>query len=125
MSSLLVDTDVLIDHLRGVDEATAFLDQHLSHKIAVSVISRAEILAGVRTGEQEGTMALLELLEALPVTVEIADRGGEYRRLFGPSHGVLLPDALIAATASVSGLKLATRNERHYPMDDVTLVVPY
>jgi predicted nucleic acid-binding protein len=42
----------------------------------------------------------------------------------GQSHGVLIPDVLIAATAQVHGARLVTRNARHFPMLD-TLLVPY
>jgi predicted nucleic acid-binding protein len=58
------------------------------------------------------------------VDLDIARLGGAYRRRFGASHGVLIPDALIAATAQAHGARLVTRNARHFPMlDDV--LVPY
>jgi hypothetical protein len=60
----------------------------------------------------------------LDVTADIAQLGGFYRRDFRSSHVVTLLDALIAATAKVHGIRLVTRNVRHFPMlDDV--IVPY
>ena len=58
------------------------------------------------------------------MTADIAQLGGFYRRDVRSSHGVTLLDALIAATAKVHGIRLVTRNVRHFPMlDDV--IVPY
>jgi predicted nucleic acid-binding protein len=58
------------------------------------------------------------------VDLDIPRLGGAYRRRYGPSHGVLILDALIAATAQVHGAHLVTRNARHFPMLD-DLLVPY
>ena len=56
----------------------------------------------------------------VPVDAEIGRKAGEYLRLYRRSHGVELGDALIAATASAHGLKLWTRNRKHYPMREVS-----
>ncbi|MFZ3115096.1 MAG: PIN domain-containing protein [Syntrophales bacterium] len=50
-------------------------------------------------------------------------KAGLYRRQYGPSHGVGLADALIAATAEANDAKVATLNKTHFPMIEV--VVPY
>ncbi len=50
-------------------------------------------------------------------------KGGLYRRDYGPSHGVGLADALIAATAELHQAKFVTLNARHFPMVEVE--VPY
>jgi predicted nucleic acid-binding protein len=60
----------------------------------------------------------------VPVDLAVAVRGGLYRRDFGKSHSTGLADALIAATAELSGARLVTLNDRHFPMlSDV--IVPY
>jgi hypothetical protein len=66
----------------------------------------------------------LGLMEVVAVTPEIARLGGLWRRDYGKSHGTGLIDALIAATAEISGCTLATLNEKHFPMLEGVLV-PY
>jgi len=122
----LLDTDVLIDHLRGVPEAKALLlELAAAGSLAVSVITVAEIEAGTRDPEREQVEKLLSSLPGLPVDTAIARKAGHYRTQYAKTHGVLLPDALIAATAVLHGCKLYTLNSKHYPMDDINVVVPY
>lgn len=120
--SALLDTDVLIDHLRGREEARAFLlncfEAH--DTLYVSVITVSEIWAGMRDGEEDDTCSLLDLFQTVPVTNDIAVKAGLYRNRYGQSHGVLLPDALIAATAFEMDAVLYSYNIRLYPMEDVT-----
>ena len=119
MAGVLVDTDVLIDYLRGHPSAVRFVTGHIDDTI-VSAMSIAELYAGVR-GESEGPESLalvnfLDILRVEPVSREIARAGGLYRRDYGPSHGVGLADAVIAATAVAVDAALKTLNVRHYPM---------
>jgi predicted nucleic acid-binding protein len=104
VAELLVDTDVLADHLRGAREL-----QPGGDAISYSVITRAELFAG-RGDEEAGVERLLAPLRELGVEREIAERAGRLRR----EHGIPLPDALIAATALVHRLTLTTRNTRHF-----------
>jgi predicted nucleic acid-binding protein len=122
--SILLDTDVAIDHLRGHPNAIAFLSS-LTAQPLTSVVVVAELYAGVRDGvERAKLVTFLGSLTILPLTESIAIEGGLFRRQYGKSHNVGLPDALIAATAQHAGLQLATLNARHFPMlDDV--LVPY
>ena len=117
--SLLLDTDVLIDFLRGRDEAISFVSAR-SERIVMSSVSVAELYAGVR-GAREGTEQvalddLLGLFRVVPVTVDIGRLGGLYKRDYGASHGVGLADAIIAATATLEDAALETLNVKHYPM---------
>lgn len=113
---MLVDTDVLIDFLRGLPEARDFV-RDLPVDTAISAITVAELHVGVRDGgERTALQGMLETFRILSLDAEIASRGGLLRRDFGRSHGVGLNDALIAATTEVHGLKLASLNLKHYPM---------
>ena len=105
MADLLVDTDVLIDHLRGAAE----LKRPERRSIACSVITRAELLAGPE-GEEAAVRRLLSSLREIAVSPEIADAAGLIRR----QTGIATPDALIAATALASGLDLMSRNRKHF-----------
>lgn len=123
----VIDSDILIDHLRGYRSALEFIDILTTDDVQVcfSVISEAEIYANVRPGEESIIEALFDSLSRVVVSGEIARKAGTYRAQYGRSHGLTLPDALVAATAFVIGADLFTRNERHYPMTDVNVVVPY
>lgn len=124
VNALLVDTDVLVDYLRGRKEAVAFLEGQ-STPLLLSAISVAELMAGVRDGKEWDVLELFfQAFEIVPVDETIARKGGLYRRDFGPSHGVGLADALIAATATTKQATLITLNKRHFPMIR-TIQVPY
>jgi hypothetical protein len=56
----------------------------------------------------------------VPADAAVGRRAGEYLRRYRKSHSVELGDALIAATAVVSGAMLWTRNRKHYPMTELT-----
>ncbi len=118
MKPVLVDTDVLINFLRGKQQAKEFLLSHLGSPILCSVITVAEIFAGMRPHEEEKTRALLDNLEVIPVTRAIAEKAGLYKGGIR-SHSLELDDCLIAATAHLRKVTLATGNERHYPMNDI------
>jgi predicted nucleic acid-binding protein len=124
MSRLLLDTCVLIDHLREHPPAIAYIG-NLPAEPLLSAVSIAEIYVGVRNqAEARSVDVLIDPFIVLAVDAEIARRGGSFRRQFARSHGTGLLDALIAATAQVHGARLVTRNARHFPML-ADLVVPY
>ncbi len=114
----LFDTDVLIEHLRGNEDATALLLDAASKKqAACSVLTRFELLAGMRSDERSRIRQLLDSLTNLEVSIEVATRAGEWARHYRRSHdGVSSIDYLIAATAEVHGADLLTRNVKHFPM---------
>src|SRR5947209_14236782 len=113
---LLLDTDILIDYLRGRAEAISYLENR-PEPLAVSAITVAELYAGVREGEERTKLTLfLSALEVIPVDERVAARGGLLRRDYSKSHGTGLADALIAATAEVHQATLVTLNAKHFPM---------
>jgi predicted nucleic acid-binding protein len=121
---LMVDTDVLIDYLRDQPEAVVFLE-NTEQPLATSVITVAELYAGVRDGEERQRLdAFVEAFAVLILDREPAQRAGLWRRQYGPSHGTGLADALIAATAEAAGATLVTLNRRHFPML-ASVLVPY
>lgn len=123
-SPLLLDTDVLIDYLRGQVDAVAFL-RKTRRRLCVSALTIAELHVGVREGAERQVLDnFLGLMEVLVVSPEIAKLGGLWRRDYGKSHGTGLIDALIAASAEIHGCALATLNEKHYPMLEA-VQVPY
>lgn len=112
---LLVDTDVLIDYLRGNNEAVKYIKTY-SRKVLLSAISVAELYAGVQDDERRVLAEFIGLFPVLPVTMMIAKTGGDYKRDFFKSHNVGLADALIAPTAKTHNAALKTLNTKHFPM---------
>lgn len=115
-ATILVDTDVMIDYLRGHPKAVSFLKRQTGPMLLSSVVV-AELYAGVK-GEAEQTTIddLVSLFRIVPVCAEIAKAAGLLRRDFAGSYGVGLADAIIAATALAENAKLKTLNARHFPM---------
>lgn len=122
--TLLLDTDLLIDFLRGNRQAAAFLEGE-KRPMAVSALTVAELHAGVRDGEEMTQLTeLVSIFSQIPLDPDTAGEGGLFRRDFGPSHGTGLIDAMLAATAIRYGLRLVTLNDKHYPML-LDAIVPY
>jgi predicted nucleic acid-binding protein len=116
---ILIDSDVLIEHLRGNTDARDWLVQarRTSGPLAMSVISMTEIAGGMRSPERREVMRLLGSMQRFEVTEQVAWRAATLMREYRRSHsGIGLGDYLIAATALTEGLELATLNVRHYPM---------
>ena len=116
VKSILLDTDVLVDFLRGHSKALAFVNAK-SDRIILSTIVVAELYAGVK-GEAEQVVLedFISLFRVIRVDAEIAKTGGLYKRDYAKSHGVGLADAILAATAEAENAELKTLNTKHYPM---------
>jgi predicted nucleic acid-binding protein len=121
---MLIDSDILIDFLRGHPEAIRFLEQKVDD-ISVSAITVAELFQGVREGQERIKLATtLSAFIILPVTSEIAEIAGLLRRDFRDRFGCGLGDCMIAATATLHDLRLATLNAKHFGMLEA-VEVPY
>lgn len=106
MARVVLDTDVLIDHL--VDPSRA-LPTSLVSDAAYSSITRAELFSGENTDESV-LEDLLVNFEEIVVDRLVAEEAGRIRRI----AKIKLPDALIAATAIVTKRALVTRNVRDF-----------
>jgi hypothetical protein len=112
----LLDTDVLIDFLRGYPRAIQFFES-IRDRPLISALTVAELYAGVRDGRERETLEiLLQGIEIIYVTEAIAARGGLLRREFGKTQGVGIIDAIIAATVESARATLITLNRKHFPM---------
>jgi predicted nucleic acid-binding protein len=117
----LLDSNVLIQHLRGHRPTTDLLtDLALDGQLGIAAISRTEFIAGMREHEAEDTLRFLDALACYPLDGRTADRAGVLIRTFR-REGVTLdvPDAIIAATALAHDLLLLTYNPRHFPMEEL------
>lgn len=116
---IVVDTSILIDHLRRDPRAHALLSRAFERRerLVASVLTKVEVLAGVRPGEEVATTQLLSLFEWVPVSEDLADHAGELARNYFRSHpGVDAVDFVIAATVEHLHAALWTRNRKHFPM---------
>ena len=123
----IIDSDIVIDHFHGHQQAFDFFAQQLAsgEMLAISAITVTEITAGMRQGEEAKTQQLLKLFLVLDVVEAIALKAGSYLHEFRRGKGLEIADALIAATAWHHKTDLVTRNVRHYPMTDISVVTPY
>jgi predicted nucleic acid-binding protein len=114
--TVLLDTSIVIDILRGVAPAIAYA-RRLTEPPSCSEITRVEVMRGLRSGERRATERLLGTLRWVAVDESIARRAGELGRRYRRSHqGLATADLIIAATVEELGLELATLNVRHFPM---------
>jgi predicted nucleic acid-binding protein len=126
MSDLLIDSDILIDNLRGYEPARAYLKpfETGSKTGSISILTVTELASGQMTGidEEARVRRLLSVFEVIDFDFEIAWHAGEIRR----KYRTRIADAVIAATAIDSNLKLVTRNLSHFePIQELNVEAPY
>lgn len=124
MTEYLLDSDVLIWHLRGkpkIKELVISLG-----KLALlycSALTVAEIEAGMLKGEEQTTRQLINGLQVQNVDSSIAMKAGQFIRTYRSKGQTLdIVDSVIAATAVIKNLVLVTANARHYPMPEIKLL---
>lgn len=113
--SVVLDTTVLVDVLRGHRPAVSYL-VGLEEVPLCSEISRVELMRGLRSPERGPAERLMDALRWRPVDEAVARRAGELGRSWRRSHALATADLVIAATAELAGVALATANVRHFPM---------
>ena len=123
----IIDTDILIDAMHGLPNAITFLDEQRNPGIQISIISAMELIAGCRNkAEITELQKFLQKIILLPITPTASEIAYQLVTSFYHSHGLHLPDALIAATALEYDLTLYTRNTRHFrPIPRLTVRQPY
>lgn len=116
MANYLLDTGVIIRHLRGERRVVQFLrGLGALGRLSVTTVTRLEVSAGMHPDERIVTQKLLSRFSTYDLDRDIADRAGEMIRLGRASNAVLsVPDAIIAATAIHHRLTLVTYNRTHF-----------
>jgi hypothetical protein len=118
MSKFLLDSDVIIWHLRGRKEVTEMLrDLQRFDLPACSALSVLEVQLGVKKGEEDKTDRFLRSLRIIDVNRDIANMAAKLIREHRAKGVTLdLPDAVIAGSCILYDLILVTYNTKHYPI---------
>jgi predicted nucleic acid-binding protein len=120
--SVLLDTTVLIDALRGrpaTVERLGALRQHGEIPFTTP-INVEEIHRGLRRTERAAAIRLFDGLRIAPIGRLQGVQAGDWRRDHA-STGITLAqaDCMIAAVAVAIGVPLATGNPKHFPMREL------
>ena len=119
MVKALFDTNILIDHLNAAPQADAEIDRYDDR--AISIISWIEVMAGASPDLTEPTRTYLDGYLIVGLEDRIAEQAVSIRK----SRRLKLPDAVIWATAQMTGRLLVTRNTKDFPADDPGVRAPY
>lgn len=116
----VIDSDVLIDFLQGLDAAAAEIERY--DDPCYSIVSWIEVMIGADTdAERFAAETLFESMRRIELSTEIARRAVEIRKLLR----LKIPDAIVLATADKEGCILVTRNAKDFDPDDPRVRVPY
>lgn len=113
---VIIDTDILIDAGRGIAPAVSCL-QAIERRsvLAASAVTQMELLVGSRNKkEQDDIEKFLSRFHIMKVTGAASDMAVDLLRQYRLSHGLLIADSLIAATAVVLRSPLISKNQRDY-----------
>ena len=134
MTRYLLDTNVISELRKRKPQGAvvAWIDSLREEQIFVSAATMGEIQSGIerarrqdpaKATEMENWMIQMEnLFPFLPMDVACFR---EWARMMDGRSGTLEPDAMIAATARVHGLTVATRNEKDFKHFDVEIFNPF
>lgn len=116
MERILLDTNILIDVMRGYEPAALRLDQLIrTHELLTSVVTYLELIEGCQNKQALNAVEkLLENFQILPIDISSSDRAADLVRQHNLSHGLLLADAFIAAIALENSFPLLTRNIKDF-----------
>ena len=123
---IVINSDIFIDALRGSDQAKELLKNLSAGKeIYYSTFTVAELLSSKMCDDQkirESTMKIFSVFENAPVDDIISRKAAYFRR----KYSLLLPDAIIAATAHQLKADLLTANPKDFSrLKEIRVRNPY
>ena len=112
----IVDTDILIDYSRGIEKAKAsIVALESDNRLAISVITQLELMVGCENKQDFKLLkTFLNDFEVIPLNSTISDKAVELFEKFRLSHGVMIPDMLIASTAIFLDVPLISKNQKDF-----------
>jgi predicted nucleic acid-binding protein len=114
---MILDTDVFIDHFRGQEAATSYIQSLPVDERATTDITVMELYKGAANREELATILRFlthNRIARLLVSEAASQRAVELVHQHGLAHGLGIPDALIAAIALEGTHTLVTDNVRHF-----------
>ena len=113
---ILIDTDILIDSARKDSKAVAFIDKAVSmYTLTISAVTQMELLVGCRNKDEIIALdRFLGRFNIARINEQISDNATSLLKKYRLSHGLLIPDALIASTTLQINAFLATKNIKDY-----------
>ncbi len=116
MSRYLLDTGIVVRHLRGNRRIVALLrGLGRTDRLGITAVTRLEIHVGMHEEERYATQKLLSRFVTYDLTGEVADRAGDFMRISRSGGQIVsIPDAIIAATAVQHKLTLVTLNQKDF-----------
>jgi len=114
-TAMLIDTDVLIWYLRGHAGAAQFLDE--LPELRLSAVTYMELVQGCRNRQELARLKKdlnRRVAAILPVSEAISNRAAALVETHFLGDGLMLADALIAATAIEHKLALCSANAKHF-----------
>ncbi len=116
MPQILVDTDILIDVAHDDMFAKARLtDESQTSILAVSTVTVMELIVGCRNKAELQTLdRFLSQFQVLTLSSQISNRAIQLLQAYFLSHGLLIADAFIAATAIEHQVALLSKNQRDF-----------
>jgi predicted nucleic acid-binding protein len=123
----VIDTDILIDAGRGIEAASRYLTElENSRSLAISAVTQMELIVGCRNKrELQNLDRFLNRFRVLRISPRISDQAVSFLRTYRLSHGLLIADALIAATAVTFDFPLASKNQKDYRFIEALDLLPY
>ncbi|MBI5594228.1 MAG: type II toxin-antitoxin system VapC family toxin [Deltaproteobacteria bacterium] len=124
---IVVDTDVLIDTGRGVEEAISCLSSvERLMPVSISAVTQMEMIIGCRNKDELHLLeAFFDRFQIIELDRHISGMAIKMLKRYRLSHGLLIADALIAATAIVHNAKLVSKNQRDYRFIKELHLLPY
>ncbi len=116
---VLLDANILIDYLNGVEAAREEIGQYPAPMI--SPITWMEVMVGIKDEDEPAVRAFLSRFTQIPVNSEVAEKALFIRRKFR----IRLPDAIIWASAQLENALLVSRNSKDFPADSPGIRIPY
>ena len=116
MNQILIDTDILIDAALTNSKAINYLEKIETHSLlSVSIVTQMELLVGCRDkNELLKTECFLKRFHVISLNEIMCETAIHLLRCYRLSHGLHIPDSLIASTAISLNIPFASKNQKHF-----------
>lgn len=113
---IIFDTDIIIDAGRNDKKAIARLEmEEAKNVLSLSIITKMELIVGCRNKSEQRILGnFLKRFEVIYLTESISKKATDLLKTYRLSHGLLIPDALIAATAILSHAPFISKNQKDF-----------